>query len=1061
MKKYSTFLCMLMLLVCGVLTANAQSKVPGTLDLSTAVVDAGTGTLHDGAGWDGSKIDWMTKGNTATIPFENTKNGAKFKIISYGGTNQSQVVVGFSILDSKGNLVYDQTTEPYASGGFGDKKKNASLPITDALPAGNYTLDLYYDNLEEGATLEVNISQIDFIDADEYSEDPVPGAASLNIPGVLDGTKAVITKNCTWGSTPSCDDSNNFNWVGDGDIVTFAITNTKTSAYAISFDTATPCEPVTIDFLITDANGQTVYGQTANVVCTGENGGDWAFKPEGHNTSLPVTDVLAAGNYTLALTFHQGTNYENFTTNLKDITFTAVGGGNEIEIDMPSFGFVTNQNNTGNWNGEKLDYFQFGDVISIPFSVTAAGDYNVEVSYATIMSELQSTYSIETANGQLVWSEVIGFPYTTPEEGVNDWNQVKTVNATTNASLAPGNYNLVIAYDHRGLWQGNDGLNFQYNIHGLKLVGVGGGSTPAEAPNVFLHGANFDKANSTNDLYQFTDADGFTLTMNGRDINKTPCDWTDPNGVAFTDGINFKNNDPGTINVPAGKKIYALEIGGASQSDAGNLCYLYTVDVDGKNIFTEGIGQGITDNGVIQGSAKYPILPDGNAPRFALIDLTAAPAAESVKVVFSGNNQEDVWFKLYTTEADANVVLGKGGQPVETKVLYTWEGAADGALEVGGKAVASDGESVNYANSGNYTIRVNKNKANIETDYVEITFDEALQEGDEIAITGYRNKDTDANGTLYILFDNGAAIDEGDEVKWNNIHADYAQEPNTNTYTVTDGAGSKSIKIARSKTGTNVFITKIVITRGGTQPDSDTRIWDFTKWSDATVANLKADAAATKISGWSDVEKQADADADKEPTDISKDNCFWFAGQPNEDGTLSANGVVIEELKGLVFHSSGTEARSLAIAVNYPETSLGAYAGPSYLWLGASNKDYFTIPAVKAGQYITIEAESHKPTDARGVRLMVNGEMIGIEFKPTTKEAHTWVVEADADVLVQNTNGCHLYTITVSSEEPVFTAVQTVKSAIASDVIYNLAGMRVDQSYKGVVIKNGKKYLQK
>ena len=99
MKKIFTLACMLMVLL-GVTTANAQSKIPGTLDLSTATVDAGTGTLHEGAGWDGSKIDWMTKGNTATIPFENTKDGAKFKIISYGGTNQSQVVVGFSIIDS-------------------------------------------------------------------------------------------------------------------------------------------------------------------------------------------------------------------------------------------------------------------------------------------------------------------------------------------------------------------------------------------------------------------------------------------------------------------------------------------------------------------------------------------------------------------------------------------------------------------------------------------------------------------------------------------------------------------------------------------------------------------------------------------------------------------------------------------------------------------------------------------------------------------------------------------------------------------------------------------------
>ena len=41
------------------------------------------------------------------------------------------------------------------------------------------------------------------------------------------------------------------------------------------------------------------------------------------------------------------------------------------------------------------------------------------------------------------------------------------------------------------------------------------------------------------------------------------------------------------------------------------------------------------------------------------------------------------------------------------------------------------------------------------------------------------------------------------------------------------------------------------------------------------------------------------------------------------------------------------------------------------------------------------------------------------------------------------------------------TAIQNVRMVTASDVIYNLAGQKVDASYKGIVIKNGKKLLQK
>ena len=118
-----------------------------------------------------------------------------------------------------------------------------------------------------------------------------------------------------------------------------------------------------------------------------------------------------------------------------------------------------------------------------------------------------------------------------------------------------------------------------------------------------------------------------------------------------------------------------------------------------------------------------------------------------------------------------------------------------------------------------------------------------------------------------------------------------------------------------------------------------------------------ADAAESKTSGWSDVEKKADAEAGVDPTELSKDNCFWFADNANVDGYLTANGQVIEELEGLVFQNETyNNNRSIAIAVNYGtiDTSkdFGPYHGGSYLWLGGKNFDAFTIKNVKAGSEI-------------------------------------------------------------------------------------------------------------
>ena len=201
--------------------------------------------------------------------------------------------------------------------------------------------------------------------------------------------------------------------------------------------------------------------------------------------------------------------------------------------------------------------------------------------------------------------------------------------------------------------------------------------------------------------------------------------------------------------------------------------------------------------------------------------------------------------------------------------------------------------------------------------------------------------------------------------------------------------------------------------------------WNFTAWSAATIANLKADAAASKTEGWSDVEKAADAANNADPTEISKDNCFWLAGTVGADGSLSANGKVIEELKGLKFDPDYAAKRSLAIAVNYPEANVsngfGPYAGGAYLWLGGGGSKQtcpcFTIPGVKAGQKLTVVMESHKVTDARGIQIYANSydaaNQIGEAFKPTTRATYTWTIDQDCDVVVWNTSGCHIYTMTV------------------------------------------------
>jgi hypothetical protein len=150
-------------------------------------------------------------------------------------------------------------------------------------------------------------------------------------------------------------------------------------------------------------------------------------------------------------------------------------------------------------------------------------------------------------------------------------------------------------------------------------------------------------------------------------------------------------------------------------------------------------------------------------------------------------------------------VKGTGAIEEGTTIFSFFDGTATGGTVVGNGA---DAEKVGKE------ITVSSKKANIESDNITITLNEALKAGDVIKMTGYRKKDTDANGNLYILFETGEVIDEGSDVKWNNIHENVGQQPNTNSYDVNDkAAGSKVIKLARSKASTNVFIQKIEIIR--------------------------------------------------------------------------------------------------------------------------------------------------------------------------------------------------------------------------------------------------------
>ena len=173
------------------------------------------------------------------------------------------------------------------------------------------------------------------------------------------------------------------------------------------------------------------------------------------------------------------------------------------------------------------------------------------------------------------------------------------------------------------------------------------------------------------------------------------------------------------------------------------------------------------------------------------------------------------------TTAIEDAIAGLKIEPVEG-IDYSWESPKGNPIEWGGTIayVNGDGNRLNYQNGGYYTICLNGKKANINEETpsanagkMVITLDKALAAGDTIAYTAFINKDaTGKKASPYIIFENGITAEGevfSDEA---NIDAICNGVP-TLKYTIVpaEAAGSKTITLTRSQTGTNLFITKLQV----------------------------------------------------------------------------------------------------------------------------------------------------------------------------------------------------------------------------------------------------------
>lgn len=162
--------------------------------------------------------------------------------------------------------------------------------------------------------------------------------------------------------------------------------------------------------------------------------------------------------------------------------------------------------------------------------------------------------------------------------------------------------------------------------------------------------------------------------------------------------------------------------------------------------------------------------------------------------------------------------------------VYSWSSVGPEATDVtefGGVATHENGDPskayrVNYANAEFYTICLNGKKGNMGEDpsdnasYIQIALDQPLEAGCSLELSGYLNKGEEKTANAYVVFLDAAGNEISNFSEEEN-YPDYVLNPELvpGVHTIAAPEGCKTIRMTRNQAQTNVFLTKVKVTKEG------------------------------------------------------------------------------------------------------------------------------------------------------------------------------------------------------------------------------------------------------
>ena len=297
-----------------------------------------------------------------------------------------------------------------------------------------------------------------------------------------------------------------------------------------------------------------------------------------------------------------------------------------------------------------------------------------------------------------------------------------------------------------------------------------------------------------------------------------------------------------------------------------------------------------------------------------------------------------------------------GGSAWADTTIYSWDGTGSTttANETGGTAEAKGGNSnivVGASQKGNWCLKMNKGFSN--TNYIEITLDEALKTGDKVTIGAFRTTTTAA--VLGVDFGTTATQTlktDTDVLESNGTPTDFE-------ITVPAAAnGGTKIRLYRNSGSTGMWVSKVVVTTASSG-SGETATWTVNP------------ATATVTAGQSTT-LQLTTNYDGTLNFVSNDEAVATVSYNSSTKVITVNGIAAGttsiSVTGDATSTYNAINKAIAVTVNHAELTSNVtdvMSGFGYSYFGLTPK------GTGSDDYAQPDVTSTDKTDAYGVSISI------------------------------------------------------------------------------------------